>query len=212
MTSVFITFEGGEGSGKSTQVKMLSAAFERIGKPCVVTREPGGTPSAELVRKLVVEGSKDAWLPESETLLFVAARMEHVKRLIQPSLMAGKTVICDRFYDSTCVYQGIGKGINELFISKLHSLCFDDFQPHLTFILDIEPEVGLKRAASRNNTETRFESMPDQFHVMVRQGFLDIARENKQRCVVLDASQDKDALHKEILNVINKRFGVTIAA
>jgi dTMP kinase len=212
MTGTFITFEGGEGSGKSTQVKMLAAAFEKIGKPCVVTREPGGTPSAELIRNLVVQGSRDVWLPESETLLFVAARMEHVKRLIQPSLIAGKTVICDRFYDSTCVYQGIGKGINEVFISKLHELCFSDFQPHLTFMLDIEPADGLARAASRNNAETRFESMPTQFHAIVRQGFLDIARENKKRCVVLDASQDKESLHKEILNVINTRFGVKLAA
>ncbi len=212
MTGAFITFEGGEGSGKSTQVKMLATAFERSGNPCVITREPGGTESAERIRDLVVQGAKDAWLPESETLLFLAARMEHVKRLIQPSLIAGKTVICDRFYDSTCVYQGIGKGINEVFISKLHELCFSDFQPHLTFVLDIDPSEGLARAASRKNAETRFESMPTQFHAIVRQGFLDIARENKKRCVILNASQDKDTLHQEILNVISKRFGVKLAA
>ncbi len=212
MTGAFITFEGGEGSGKSTQVKMLAAAFEKAGKPCVITREPGGTESAERIRDLVVKGSKDAWLAESETLLFVAARMEHVKRLIQPALLEGKTVICDRFYDSTCVYQGIGKGINEVFISGLHKLCFENFQPHLTFIMDIDPAIGLKRAHIRNNAENRFESMPTQFHAIVRQGFLDIAAENKKRCVVIDANQDKDVLHQQILNVIHERFGVKLAA
>lgn len=210
MSGLFITFEGGEGSGKSTQVAMLSAAFQKAGLACITTREPGGTESAEHIRDLLVKGDGDAWLPESETLLFYAARMEHVKRLIQPALLQGQCVICDRFSDSTRVYQGIGKGINEVFIEELHSLCFEGFEPHLTFVLDIDPAAGLNRAASRHNQETRFESMPAQFHAIVRQGFLDIAAENPERCVVLDAAQDKNILHAQITDRLSAQFGIKL--
>ncbi len=210
MSGSFITFEGGEGSGKSTQLKLLSDAFAATGKPCIVTREPGGTESAERIRELLVTGHKDAWNPLSETLLFYAARTEHVERLVKPALIQGKTVLCDRFADSTRVYQGTGKKVPADFIDQLHKISLGNFAPNLTIILDIDPAIGLARAATRKHAENRFESMQHDFHTQVRAGFIAIARNEPKRCVVLDAAQLPDVLHKQIVDVIGQRLAITL--
>lgn len=208
MTGKFITFEGGEGSGKSTQLQLLSQALDASGIPHVMTREPGGSPGAEAIRKLLVSGDKDTWEPVTETLLFYAARLDHVNRIIKPALAEGKVVICDRFADSTRVYQGIGKGVSEAYIGELHRLALDHFAPDLTLVFDIDPAVGLKRAAERRGDENRFESMDIDFHHRIRAGFLAIAREEPQRCAVLDAAQEKVVLHMQVLNLLEQRLGI----
>lgn len=206
MTGRFITFEGGEGSGKSTQITLLAEAFRSAKLPFVQTREPGGTPGAERIRALLVSGEAEAWDAPTETLLFTAARLDHANRLIRPALAEGKTVICDRFFDSTLVYQGIGKGLPEDYILMLHRLALGDFMPELTLILDIDPAIGLKRAGERRGGEARFESMDLDFHHRVRAGFLAIARNEPQRCAVLDAAQDKDALHRQVVKTIKDKL------
>jgi dTMP kinase len=212
MTGRFITLEGGEGSGKSTQLVLLGKAFEKAKLPFVVTREPGGTTGAEQIRSLLVNGEADAWDPVSETLLFYAARLDHVTKLIKPALEQNKIVICDRFTDSTCVYQGIAKRLSEDYVRMLHQLTLGNFAPDLTFILDIDPAAGLKRAAARRGGEARFEGMDIDFHHRIRAGFLSIAKREPERCVVLDAAQDKDALHKQMLGIIHERLGLTLKA
>ncbi|MDX1975145.1 MAG: dTMP kinase [Rickettsiales bacterium] len=207
MTACFITFEGGEGSGKSTQLKLLHEALQRQGLSPVITREPGGSPGAEVIRKLLVSGEVDSWDADTETLLFFAARLDHVQRLIKPALQAGKTVLCDRFTDSTQVYQGVGKGLSEAFVHMIHHLTLGNFAPDLTFILDIDPTVGLKRAVSRSGDETRFESMSLDFHRKIRAGFLAIAQREPARCQVIDASQSVEAIHQEILTRVMQKIG-----
>lgn len=204
----FITFEGGEGSGKSTQVKLLAEALAAHDVSHVITREPGGVPAAERIRELVVTGAGDAWQPTTETLLFYAARLEHVERLIKPALEKGKHVICDRFADSTLVYQGIGKDLSEHYVQMLHKMTLGNFVPDLTFILDISPQEGLKRAQARAHKETRFESMPMDFHRRIRAGFLSIAAREPKRCIVLDATQDTKSLHTRILNAVSQKLGI----
>ncbi len=210
MTGAFITFEGGEGSGKSTQLVLLWEAFKSAGIPSVKTREPGGTESAERVRTLLVSGKSDAWDPVAETLLFYAARMEHVNRLVKPAMQDGKTVLCDRFSDSTLVYQGVGKGLTETYVQSLHHLLLGNFAPNLTFILDIDPETGLKRASARAGGETRFEGMDIAFHRQIRAGFLDIARREPGRCLVIDADDDMFDLHERIVDAVNRRLGIAL--
>ena len=210
MTGKFITFEGGEGSGKSTQIKLLQEALAKAGIAHLSTREPGGTAGAEYIRSLLVKGDKDAWNPISETLLFYAARSEHVERQIKPALEAGKVVICDRFADSTLVYQGVGKGVSAEYILALHHLALGNFRPELTFILDIDPAEGLARAGKRSGDETRFESMELEFHHQVRRGFLSIAAREPERCIALDASQDQASLHRQIVAIISKKTGLSL--
>lgn len=210
MTGQFITFEGGEGSGKSTQLKLLSEAFAKAKLPHVVTREPGGTPGAEQIRNLLVSGKVDAWDPVTETLLFYAARLDHVNRLIKPAIADGKTVICDRFADSTLVYQGVGKGLSEEYVQTLHRVTLGSFMPDLTIILDIYPVEGLKRAGARKGMETRFEEMEIDFHHKIRAGFLSIAAREPGRCVVLDAAQEQQALHAQVVSSIVQRLGIQI--
>ncbi len=199
MNSRFITFEGGEGSGKTTQIARLKAVLEAAYIPHLITREPGGEPNAERIRELLVTGDKNAWDPLAETLLFYAARVQHVARVINPALAAGKLVVCDRFMDSTLVYQGIGKGMQPEFIQALHSLTLGNLKSDLTFILDIPPVEGLKRAGARSGNENRFEGMATEFHEQVRAGFLAIARNEPSRCVVVDALQSADDIHLKII-------------
>ncbi len=207
MTGTFITFEGGEGSGKSTQLSFLYNEIKSNNLPCVKTREPGGSEGAESIRGLLLNGSADKWDPIAETLLFYAARLDHVERLIKPALTDGTIVLCDRFADSTRVYQGIGKGLSEDYILSLHQLTLGHFKPDLTLILDIDPEVGIKRTLSRSGAETRFESMDMDFHHAVRAGFLSIARNEPERCVVIDASQSIEDVKKSVLNAFKQRIG-----
>jgi dTMP kinase len=206
----FITFEGGEGSGKSTQLKLLNAVFEKSGLPFIATREPGGSPGAEKIRSLLVSGDVDSWDPLTETLLFMAARADHINKLVKPAISMGKTVICDRFFDSTLVYQGIGKGLGTEYIKNLHQIVFGDFMPDLTIILDIDPETGLKRAGERRGNENRFEQLDIGFHQKIREGFLQIAKNEPARCTLLDATKDADILHIHIKEIIAEKCGVML--
>lgn len=198
MRGRFITIEGGEGSGKSTQIALLKSALEKAKIPHLITREPGGEKGAEDIRALLVTGDKHRWDPMAETLLFYAARVQHIARLVEPALAEGKLVVCDRFADSTRVYQG-SKGISAAFIEALHRLTLGNVLPDLTFILDIDPQEGLKRAHSRQGSETRFEGMALEFHQQVRAGFLEIARAEPARCQVINASQAQEKVHADII-------------
>lgn len=210
MLGQFISFEGGEGSGKSTQLKLLNSAFENAGLPFISTREPGGAEGAERIRSLLVSGEVDAWDCLTETLLFNAARCDHINRVISPALATGKTVICDRFFDSTLVYQGIGKRLGESYIKSLHHMIFGNFMPNLTIMLDISPEKGLARASGRSGDENRFEKLDIEFHQKIRVGFLAIAKNEPERCVVLDATQEENILHQQIVETIRIKCGISL--
>ena len=205
----FISVEGGEGCGKSTQLRLLGRALQEQAIPHVMTREPGGEPGAEAIRELVVQGEADRWEGMAETLLFLAARYQHVVRVIMPAIEAGKWVVCDRFHDSTRVYQGIGKEISDASYMALHQEIFGDkMVPDLTILLDLPPEVGLRRTLSRTHDETRFESMDISFHEKVRAGFLALAEQEPERIRVIDASGTVDQTHQAIIETLNINPGV----
>lgn len=195
---LFITLEGGEGSGKSTQIKTLAARLRDEGHEVVTTREPGGTPEAEKIRDLLVKRDGGAWTPVAEILLLFAARQMHVENLIKPALAAGKIVISDRFTDSTRAYQSYGHGAAAGMVEGINKLALDGFSPDLTFILDVPVETGLARAGKRlkrdKSGEDRFENLDTSFHERLRQGYLDIARKEPDRCVVVDASQPMEKI------------------
>ena len=206
----FISLEGGEGAGKSTHVRMLADALEAVGLDPVVTREPGGAPSAEIIRGLLVDGDVDRWQPMTEALLHYAARLEHVKNTIEPALAEGRWVITDRFADSSVAYQGYGHDLGGAAIDRLHQMVFGDFQPDLTIILDVPVDQGLARAMRRQDDEDRYERMGVEFHKRLRDGFLDIARRNPKRCNVIDATEDKDTVHKWIRTIVYNRLGAAL--
>lgn len=209
----FITFEGGEGAGKSTQVKRLAASFEAAGIASVTTREPGGSEGGEAIRNLVVSGSVDRWNDTTEALLFMTARYDHVERLIKPAIHEGKWVLCDRFYDSTYVYQGKVKGVDTQWLDNLYAHLFADFEPDATLLLDLPAEVGLKRATARGNeAESRFERMGLEFHNKLREAFLARYENDKERVLLIDASQPPDAVHQQIITVLNQRFDLALTA
>jgi dTMP kinase len=191
---VFITLEGGEGAGKSTQAVRLAERLRQSGREAVATREPGGTPGAEAVRDLLVRGVADRWSPISETLLLFAARRDHVERVIAPALARGAVVVCDRFIDSTRAYQGAAGGADPALIETLEKSVLQGLRPDLTLIFDLDPAVGLARAAERRAGEARFEAKGLAFHQALRQGFLGIARAEPDRCVVLDAGLEVEAV------------------
>jgi len=208
----FITFEGGEGVGKSTQVKRLLVRLNRMDIEAVRTREPGGTPKAEAVRAFILQGRSESWGPGAEAVLFAAARYDHVSSLIAPSLNSGKWVISDRFHDSTRAYQGLTGGVNEKLIKGLEILALDGHQPDLTFVLDMDPAAAFARVNSRElekalvQTGDRFEKEDLEWHRRLRQAFLAIAAANPERCVVLPAGQSEDALEQEIWDILIRRF------
>jgi dTMP kinase len=202
----FITLEGGEGAGKSTQAKRLVAALKRRGINCVATREPGGSPGAEQVRNLIVHGDEGRWDTLTETLLIFAARADHVTRTIKPALAAKKWVICDRFTDSTLAYQGAGRGFPRESIRKLDAIVLHGFRPDLTLILDLPVEAGLARTKRRGEGATRFENFDTAFHARLRKAFLDIAKRDKSRCVVIDASLDVDVVAAAIWKAVARKF------
>jgi len=206
----FISLEGGEGAGKSTHVRMLADALGTAGFNPVVTREPGGAPSAEIIRGLLVDGDIDRWQPMTEALLHCAARLEHVKNTIEPALAEGRWVITDRFADSSVAYQGYGHDLGGAAMDRLHQMVFGDFQPDLTIILDVPVDQGLARAMGRQDGEDRYERMGVEFHERLRDGFLDIARRNPKRCTVVDATEDKDTVHKWIRTIVYNRLGVAL--
>ena len=187
MAGLFISFEGIDGCGKSTQARRLAARLEEDGHATLLTREPGGSAGAEDIRRLVLEGATDRWSAEVETLLFTAARRDHLDRTIRPALEAGTTVITDRFADSTRVYQGATRGDLRGYVDALHDLCIQ-VEPDMTFVLDIDPQVGLKRAFDRAGSELRFEQFGLQMQHDMRQGFLDLAAAAPERFHVIDAS------------------------
>lgn len=194
---LFITFEGIDGSGKSTQAQLLVDSLRLAGFDVLRTREPGGSPGAEEIRSLVLEGEPDRWSAETEILLFTAARRDHLEKTIQPALNAGKVVICDRFADSTRVYQGITRGDLRPIVDQLHSLMIGR-EPDLTFIIDMDPATGLGRALSRQTSEERFEGFGEDMQVKMRAGFLDIADEFSDRCVVVDGNRAIEVVASEV--------------
>ena len=206
----FITLEGGEGTGKSTQIKLLVEAFKETDIEIVQTREPGGSPGAEAIRRLLVEGDIEKWDGLTEVLLNYAARHEHLRDTITPALDAGHWVISDRFADSTVAYQGYGNNLDLTAIGKLHDLVVGSIKPDLTLVLDIPVEQGLLRAKDRNDQEDRYERMDSSFHERVRQGFLEIAKQEPERCVVIDASGDVGQVNADINAAFLVQLGVNL--
>lgn len=202
----FITLEGGEGVGKSTQIRRLAQSLGAQSITVVTTREPGGAPGAERIRDLLIEGATDRWDAVTEALLHFAARREHLVRTVWPALARGAWVISDRFADSTMAYQGYGAGLERAAIDALYAQVVGDFHPDLTLILDMPVEEGLARAAARSEGGTRYERMDVDFHRRLREGFLDIARREPARCVIIDAAQPIDAVAQAILDVVRERL------
>lgn len=208
----FITLEGGEGAGKSTQIARLADALAKAGLKVRKTREPGGSPAAESIRKLLVEGEPGRWRPLTEALLHFAARKEHLDSVIHPALDAGEWVISDRFADSTMAYQGYGHQLGPEPIAALYQLTVGSFAPDLTLILDVPVEAGLGRAAGRNHNETRYERMDRAFHERVRQGFLRIAAGDSSRCVVIDATGNLDDVTAKVFAAVADRLKIPVKA
>ncbi len=199
LVSMFITLEGIEGSGKTTQMRQLGTYFENRGHSCVLTREPGGTALGEKIRTILLD-------PASTEL--VADRAQHINSLIKPSLAEGKVVLCDRYFDATVVYQGFARGLDTGFICDLHRLIFDDLKPDMTFLLDLAPHIGLARAwkqldnGTRSGTESRFEEETINFHEKVRAGYLELARRQPERIRVVDGSQDIKQVQADIRDAL----------
>ena len=185
----FITFEGIDGCGKSTQTKLLAARLQDEGYDIILTREPGGSKGAEEIRELVLQGATDRWSAETEILLFTAARRDHIERTILPALIQGKIVICDRFADSTRMYQGISRGDLRALVDQLHSLMIP-YDPDITILIDMDPETGLKRAKARATAEERFEDFGLDLQQRMRSGFLELAREFEMRFAVVEGNRD----------------------
>ena len=199
----FITFEGIDGSGKSTQAARLSAYLRSLGQDVVLTREPGGSPGAEEIRSLLVEGNPDRWSAETEILLFTAARRDHLEKTILPALARGSTVISDRFADSTRVYQGAARGDLRGLVDRLHGdvICKE---PDLTFVIDMAPEAALKRGLARNSGEDRFEDMGLDFQEKLRAGFVELARQYPDRCRIVDGARDTSVIAEEIAAIVDE--------
>jgi dTMP kinase len=186
----FITLEGGEGAGKSTQARQLAAKLQSEGHTVLLTREPGGSPNAEQIRHLLVNGAPDRWSPTAETLLNYAARDSHLNETIRPALSAGKVVICDRFMDSTMAYQGAAGGAEMALINQLQNIVVGETVPDLTLVFDLQPETGLARTHARNGVgEDRYENKALTFHHTLRQAFLDLVKQDPKRCKRIDANQ-----------------------
>lgn len=202
----FITLEGGEGAGKSTQAHRLVEALRAEGHEVVLTREPGGSPGAEALREVLVNGAVDRWTPTAEALLMYAARSDHLDRLIRPALARGVWVVCDRFADSSRAYQGAAGGVDPAFIEALDQGVVGDDQPDLTLILDLPVRAGLARAADRGAAEARFEAKGAAFHERLREGFAAIARAHPDRCVMIDADAAPDEVFERIRAVVRERL------
>jgi dTMP kinase len=201
----FITFEGGEGSGKSTQIKLLAKKIAETSSVCV-TREPGGTTSAEEIRKLLVRGKADKWSSVSELLLLFAARKDHIDKLILPALSSNKWVLCDRFVDSTYVYQGMcGKTSLDL-IKKIEKIVIGQFKPELTFLINIDPKVGIQRSKRPGNKDLRYENMDIKFHNKIYKSYLKLASLNKRRIFMIDGSKTISDIENEIWNKVKNKI------
>ena len=197
----FLSFEGIDGCGKSTQAKLLAAYFETEGQSVLRTREPGGSLGAEAIRNLLLTGATDKWSAETEILLFTAARRDHLETTIKPALSAGQMVICDRFADSTRVYQGATRGDLREKVDQLHTMMIER-EPDLTFIIDVEPKIALARGLARNSGEDRFEDFGLKFQEKLRVGFLKLAEEYPQRCRLVDGNRPTGEVFKDVLTQI----------
>ncbi|UUV04992.1 dTMP kinase [Ruegeria sp. YS9] len=197
----FLTFEGIDGSGKSTQARMLAEHLRAQGHEVVLTREPGGSAGAEEIRRLVLEGDPDRWSAETEILLFTAARRDHLERTIEPALAAGKVVICDRFADSTRMYQGLSRGDLRNLVDQLHSLMIGR-EPDMTLLIDMDPETGLARAKGRQGTEERFEDFGPELQKKMRAGFLALADEFPDRFHIVDGNRDMDSVAQDVTELV----------
>ncbi|HUV77133.1 MAG TPA: dTMP kinase [Desulfobacterales bacterium] len=209
---MFISFEGIEGSGKTTNIRHAVGFLRDKGHDCVITREPGGTRIGEKIRAILLDPSSKEMDPLTELLLYTADRSQHIKELIAPFLSAGKTVVCDRYYDATVVYQGYARGLDTGLILRLHRLLFEDLKPDITLLLDLPPEIGLSRAwkqidqGDRDRVETRFEEETLSFHKKVRSGYLEMARLEPERFRIIDASQEPDQVRKEITRTLSEEI------
>jgi dTMP kinase len=204
----FITFEGGEGAGKSTQVTLLGDRLRAAGHEFIATREPGGTPGAMDIRRLLVEGAVDRWEPFSELLLHNAARHEHVQKTIAPALAAGTWVICDRFADSTMAYQGYAQNVDRDMVARINRAAAGDVWPDLTIVLDLAVADGLARAEERRDVEDRYERMGTAFHERIRDAFLDIAKAEPDRCAVIEAAGDVDHVAGAVWDTVQTRLSI----
>jgi len=208
----FITFEGGEGVGKSTQVKQLLARLGHCGISAVCTREPGGTPKAEAIRSFILGGQSESWGVGAEAVLFAAARLDHVTQLVAPNLESGKWVISDRFHDSTRAYQGLTGGVEPKLIDALEELALNGYGPQLTIVMDMDPKEAFQRVEERSKdsgiaiSSDRFERENIQWHQRLRQGFLEIAKNNPERCFVVSATGDELDIAEEIWGIVQKQF------
>ncbi len=202
----FITFEGGEGAGKTTQIRRLAQRLAEAAPEVVVTREPGGSPGAEAVRDLLVNGAVDRWSATTEMLLMYAARRDHIERVIRPALDRGAWVLSDRFADSTRAYQGAAGGASEVLLDALELVVLENIRPDLTLILDLPATLGLNRAISRGGAEARFEQKGAVFHERLRDAFLGIALDDPARCAVIDATADVDAVETAVWAAVQARL------
>ena len=207
----FITLEGGEGGGKSTQAGLLRDALEQNGIEVVMTREPGGSKGAEEIRNLLVTGDTGRWDGMSEALLNFAARRDHLRQTVWPALERGAWVISDRFADSTIAYQGYGHGLKLDSLYQLWRVAIDGFRPDLTFILDLPVEIGIGRALGRNDGEDRYEKMATEFHHNLKAGFLKIAESEPRRCCVLNANRTIEEIQGDIRGLVSERLGVNLS-
>ena len=204
----FITLEGGEGTGKSIQASMLVEHLKKSGISTISTREPGGSEGAEEIRNLLVTGEPERWDTVTETLLYFAARRDHLINTILPALEKGQWVICDRFADSTMAYQCYGRGLEKEKVHSIYNIVMGSFAPDLTLILDLPVEIGLKRANSRGGNEDRYERMNIEFHNRLHKAYLDIAEQEPERCAVINADNTPENVHKAILDVVIERFNI----
>nr|WP_174825759.1 MULTISPECIES: dTMP kinase [unclassified Ruegeria] len=198
-----MTFEGIDGSGKSSQARLLADHLRGMGHDVVLTREPGGSAGAEEIRRLVLEGDPDRWSAETEILLFTAARRDHLERTIEPALAAGKVVICDRFADSTRMYQGLSRGDLRGLVDQLHNLMIGR-EPDLTLLIDMDPQTGLNRAKGRQGTEERFEDFGLDLQLKMRAGFLALADEFSERFRVIDGNRDMDSVASDVTDIVKQ--------
>jgi len=209
MRGFFLTFEGVEGSGKSTQIRRLAEALQKEGKKVLVTREPGGTPIGDQIRKILLDPAFNGMFPIAETLLYAANRHQHVKEIILPALKNGTVVLCDRYADATMAYQGFGRNVDIEFLKILHEHAAEGLQPDITILMDCDPEVGLRRALGRQQKdpsliqEGRFENEHLSFHRKVREGYLQLAKEEPKRFRIFDAMLSPSALHEKIFEVVS---------
>ena len=202
----FITVEGGEGTGKTTQIKLLEIFLKKKKIKFITTREPGGSKGAEKIRKLILKSNQNDWSPMTEALLHISARSDHLEKKIKPNLKKGIWVICDRFRDSTMAYQGYGNGLKLDVLEMLQESIFDKLNADLTIILDTLPNISLSRARKRKNGNQKYENMGINFHKKVRKGFIEIEKKNKKRCKLLSANDDRREINKKIIKIIEKQF------